>query len=343
MRNDFWGKSIGGFVLIGIGIVFLLNQTDVIDVDLGYIVSHFWPVVLIAIGLQGLFAQRHHRHGGGFIWGLLMIGLGLAFLNNNFGWIPDFGIDDLFKFAIPVVLILFGFRMLFRPKPPQKPYTPKDWQPYSSGVDGTIGMGPDEGVNGKGPDAPFGGEPPLTPPPPPPPPERPHWNGHREQWHEAKQEWKRRKREWKHEFKHEWKQYKHGYSGHSSCDVDNRHNFIGDLRIGRDYWELRPLNVSHFIGDTEIDLTRANIPYGETTITVSAFIGDVKVYVPNDVQLDVSVQASAFLGDMSVFDRWEGGLFRNMRAESPQYHEAEKRIRIQVSMFIGDVRVKRVG
>lgn len=365
MRNGFWSKSIGGLVLIAIGVVFLLNQTDIITVDLGYIFSNFWPIVLIVIGLKGLFAVRQAGHGyiGSFIWGAIMIGLGLVFLNNNFGWIPNFGVAELIRFAIPAVLILVGIQLLFRPRtaapdPDPDPYTPKDWKPYSSAdldaaeaarVDGSK-MNGAQGTHD------------MPPPPPPPVP-----NGSGEHWRQAKQEWKQRNREWKDdlkqrksEWKHDWKHWRHDghgrdhehdrehdhdWHGHScgGRGVDNRHSFIGDVRIGREYWELKPLNISHFVGDTEIDLTRANIPYGQTTINISSFVGDVKIFVPNDLQLEISVRASAFLGDMSVFDRWEGGLFRNMKAESPQYAEADKKIRVNVSTFIGDVRVKRVG
>jgi lia operon protein LiaF len=351
MRNGFWGKSIGGLVLIAIGVVFLLNQTGMITVDLGYIFSNFWPIVLIIIGLKGILAVRQVGHGyiGSFIWGSIMIGLGLVFLNNNFGWIPNFSVGDLFKFIIPAILILVGIQMLFRPRTSKidhepDPYTPKEWKPYSGGdadAAGPVSGDSSQGTYNAG---------------PPTPPLPPISNHSGESWSGAKQEWKQRNREWKdelrqrkREWKHDWKQWKHdGHHGHDCGHsyggrADNRHSFIGDVRIGREYWELKPLNISHFVGDTEIDLTRANIPYGETTINISSFVGDVKIFVPNDLQLDISVRASAFLGDMSVFDRWEGGLFRNMKAESPSYAEADKRIRINVSTFIGDVRVKRVG
>lgn len=357
MRN-FWGKSIGGLILIAIGVIFFLNQTDVIDFDLGYVISHFWPVVLIVIGLNALASQGKFNFGA-CIWGAIMIGLGLVFLNNNFGWIPNFGVSDLFKYAIPVVLILIGIRLLFRPrvrspKSEPEPYTPKEWQPYSSSLDhDDPGMPPSGNSQPDGTDMPGSAGSAR--------PDTGSDGKYGTSWHAAKQEWKQQNREWKddirqrkREWKQEWKQWKHGgYYNHNgqtwhdggSCasGVDHRHNFIGDVRLGRDFWELRPLNISHFVGDTEIDLTRANIPYGETTINISSFIGDVKIFVPNDLQLEISVRASAFLGDMSVFDRWEGGLFRNMKAESPQYYDAEKRIRVNVSTFIGDVRVKRVG
>lgn len=357
MKNGFLGKAFGGLVLIAIGVMFFLNQLDIVQFDLGYVISHFWPVVLIIIGLRGLTAAQSFRHGhiGSFLWGVVMIALGLVFLNKNFNWIPEFGVSELFKFAVPAVLIILGIRLLFRPRapgtPPEpEPYTPKDWQPYSSstaGLDGTEPTQPDT----SSPDRAEGMAGPSTAPPA----SEQGRPAHMESWHTAKQQWKQSKHEWrdeirqrKREWKQDWKHWKHDgdRSDGGGCyanGADNRNGFIGDVRIGREYWELKPLNISHFVGDTEIDLTRASIPYGETTINISAFVGDVKIFVPNDLQLEISVRASAFLGDMSVFDKWEGGLFRNMNAESPHYFEAEKRIKIIVNAFIGDVRVKRVG
>jgi lia operon protein LiaF len=106
---------------------------------------------------------------------------------------------------------------------------------------------------------------------------------------------------------------------------------------------ITPLNISLFIGDTVIDLTNASIPDGETSIQVSSFIGDLKIFIPNDMHLEVSVTASAFISDMKVLDRYESGLFKNLQAQSRDYADAEKKIRISVSTFIGDVIVKRVG
>src|SRR5690606_31790335 len=82
--------------------------------------------------------------------------------------------------------------------------------------------------------------------------------------------------------------------------AENRSGFFGDLYLGHDYWELKPMNISHFIGGTIIDLTKAQIPVGETKLNISAFIGDVKVFVPNDMEVDISVISSSFLGDSTV-------------------------------------------
>lgn len=127
------------------------------------------------------------------------------------------------------------------------------------------------------------------------------------------------------------------------ANVENRNAFIGDIYLGQEKFELKPMNISHFIGDTMIDLTKAFIPIGETRVNISAFIGDVKVFVPNDPDLEIRVVSSFFVGDNRVFDHHESGMFRNMNYSSQGYDEADKKISIHVNAFIGDIRVQRVG
>ncbi len=45
----------------------------------------------------------------------------------------------------------------------------------------------------------------------------------------------------------------------------------------KDPFELNDLNVSGFIGDVKIDLSKAMIPEGESTMTISGVIGNVDV------------------------------------------------------------------
>jgi hypothetical protein len=46
---------IGAFVLIGLGVLFLLNEMDVVNFDR---IWRFWPLVLIAIGIRVLMRRR---------------------------------------------------------------------------------------------------------------------------------------------------------------------------------------------------------------------------------------------------------------------------------------------
>ena len=46
---------IGAFILIGLGVLFLLNEMDVLNFDRLW---RFWPLVLIAIGIRVLMRRR---------------------------------------------------------------------------------------------------------------------------------------------------------------------------------------------------------------------------------------------------------------------------------------------
>jgi predicted membrane protein len=124
----------------------------------------------------------------------------------------------------------------------------------------------------------------------------------------------------------------------------HRSSFISDMSIGQDYWELTDMTVSKFIGDTRLDLTKAKIPAGETRIIISHFIGDVKVFVPDDPDLDVRTTVSVMIGDMQIFNNNETG---NHHKDQRRYNEAGepalKRIHLIISMMIGDTHVQRIG
>jgi hypothetical protein len=50
--------NIGAIVLILLGAFFLLSNLNVIDVSLVEIVSTWWPVILIAVGVSMFFTNR---------------------------------------------------------------------------------------------------------------------------------------------------------------------------------------------------------------------------------------------------------------------------------------------
>ncbi len=318
-----------GFMLIGLGLLFLMQQLGYVTWDIGELFRKFWPVFMIYVGLHGLFAQRvYSGRGGSYIWNLFIVFLGGMFLAKNLGILGNLSYGDLFKFSGPGILILIGLSMLFKPSrmsgkrdyryeykygdhngSGSTAYDPGRKIPHPDELSGTsdIGAQPSGETREERRDA------------------------RRERWQERRE---RREERWG------------GFGEHSHTSwsgKENHSSFFGDLHLGHDYWELKPMNISHFIGDTILDLTTAQIPYGETKINVSAFIGDVKIFIPNDMQVEVSVISSSFLGDIRVFDRHESGLMRNLRLETANYGDADKKIKLVVSMFIGDVKVQKVG
>ncbi len=346
MRGHFMNRAFFGLLLIGAGVVFLLRQMNVITVDIGYLFSTFWPVFLIFFGLKGIVEKVAYR-GGSFFWSAMLILIGLFFLGRNLGLL-DLSAGDFFKSLFPVMLVVFGLAMLFRPhgqsgrtgrhhgaegRVDKDRYENwrRNWQENWNQVHGDPFAEP----AAKPADEPHAGYPPGDPgvdrafvdP-------RAGYSRGREERDRLREE-RRRERE-------RSRRQKFGEYGWNP-DARNYSGFFNDLYLGHDYWNLEPMNISHFIGDTVIDLTKAQIPAGETKIVVSSFIGDVKVFIPDDMDVAVSVASSTFIGDLTLFDRHDSGFLRSHHAESPNYADAEKKVRFQVSMFIGDIKVQKVG
>ncbi|MGM0881900.1 MAG: cell wall-active antibiotics response protein LiaF [Bacillota bacterium] len=327
MNGNFANRLFTGLIIIAIGVLFLLRQTGLVTFDIGDMFSTYWPVILIIVGIKGMLTSRSHGSGSGW-WGAVVLLIGCIFLGRNLDWFT-WSIGDIIPYIWPVVIILVGFKLIWKPRSRRHQPPADEWKPYRPYQD----------------QSPVPPAPPLHPDPTQTPPEHPEKDNrvpNSENENKANDghipPYKKSFHEWKHHHKEhvEW-------WNHSDSSVQTRSGFIGDIHIGHDYWDLKPLNVSHFIGDTVLDLTKAQIAPGETKICISSFIGDVKVYVPNDFEVGVQVVSSAFLGDVKILDRKEGGMFNNINIQSPFYSETDKKIKLVVSTFIGDVRVTKVG
>jgi len=95
-----------GLILIVLGIIFLGHSFDVFR--LGHLISHWWPLILVAIGISKL--GRHDRNGG-----ILLILLGILFLLSTLNIIHWYQIRRFW----PVILIIIGIGMLIKRFPSQ--------------------------------------------------------------------------------------------------------------------------------------------------------------------------------------------------------------------------------
>jgi hypothetical protein len=57
-RRERRGSLVGPLILIGLGLVFLLNNLGMVSWDVWDIIARFWPILLIAIGLDILIGRR---------------------------------------------------------------------------------------------------------------------------------------------------------------------------------------------------------------------------------------------------------------------------------------------
>ena len=106
--RDYRGSLISGVILVAVGLVFLLDNFNVIYI--GEPVSHFWPLIVVAIGMAKIFqAQNPWERRKGFatifigLWLLVSVlhMFGLTFHNSWPLLLIGFGINAIWKAVTP--------------------------------------------------------------------------------------------------------------------------------------------------------------------------------------------------------------------------------------------------
>jgi hypothetical protein len=103
-------------------------------------------------------------------------------------------------------------------------------------------------------------------------------------------------------------------------------------------WQVAAEDMWLGIGDLELDFTRAVIPAGETVLRYSGFIGDVRVTAPANV--GVSITANGFISNIKHAGREQPSFFMPNRFETESYATAERRLRLETTFFIHDVKLR---
>jgi predicted membrane protein len=108
MKSDFESRSMSsqlivGVLVIGIGVLFLLDNLDIIDFHRAIT---FWPVVFIVAGVLKLLDTRAPN---GYLFGSVLIGVGVVMILNRSGL---FYIN--WRTIWPLLLIAVGGTLLYR-------------------------------------------------------------------------------------------------------------------------------------------------------------------------------------------------------------------------------------
>jgi lia operon protein LiaF len=123
----------------------------------------------------------------------------------------------------------------------------------------------------------------------------------------------------------------------SSIDSLSESRFIGDVHMKIENEHFRGGSVSNFIGDVTLDLSDISLQEGEQSLTISGFIGDVTLIAPKHVAF--MIHASVSLGDLVMFGQKDDGFGVSRDYVSQGYETADTRIKMNISYFIGDVKV----
>ena len=103
-RHNHQPPMFFGFVLVGLGVLFLLDNLNLLETR--DVIRTFWPTVIIGWGVVRLFRTR----GGERLMGAVAVFVGSLFLGNQlFDW--DVSVMAIFW---PLILIAFGISILSR-------------------------------------------------------------------------------------------------------------------------------------------------------------------------------------------------------------------------------------
>lgn len=119
-------------------------------------------------------------------------------------------------------------------------------------------------------------------------------------------------------------------------DSDIRLLLFGDFKRRGD-WKVQGEEIWMFVGDVRLDLTGAQIPSGETTFRVLAFVGDIDLKIPEGI--GVSVSSIGMVSDTKIMGKKRDYIFTPLEYKNDLYDTAESKINLETVCFVGDIDV----
>jgi predicted membrane protein len=108
----------------------------------------------------------------------------------------------------------------------------------------------------------------------------------------------------------------------------------------RTRWQAQDEEIWMFVGDIYLDLSRAEIPPGETLMRVYGFIGEVNILTSEPGALSVST--SGFLNQTNIFGKKQEVFFTPVNYSNEDYAAHESRFRIEFIGFVVELNLEKV-
>lgn len=93
------------------------------------------------------------------------------------------------------------------------------------------------------------------------------------------------------------------------------------------------------IGNLDVDLSNVDFPAGVTTVETRVGIGELVVYVPRDVAVQVHWKVAG--GNVDILGTNQNGTSLDDRAQTNDFEHASKKLVIEASMGFGDIKVRQ--
>lgn len=100
-----------GFIIVLVGVLLLLNNLNITDLDIGELIHTYWPAVFIIWGLDSIMERRKSHSNANLIFGGILVVLGAALISRKLGYL-DFDFSIIWNLIWPLFLILIGVNIL---------------------------------------------------------------------------------------------------------------------------------------------------------------------------------------------------------------------------------------
>ncbi|WP_102346359.1 cell wall-active antibiotics response protein LiaF [Bacillus sp. Marseille-P3661] len=115
---------------------------------------------------------------------------------------------------------------------------------------------------------------------------------------------------------------------------------LGDQKTSDTVYKWHDVNIHGGFGDRIIDLSNTVLPE-ESIISIRHFIGNIKVYVPYEVE--VYIIHSSLIGRASLLgEHYIKLMNQSISYQSEEYYSKKPRVKILTSIWSGDIEVKRI-
>ncbi len=114
---------------------------------------------------------------------------------------------------------------------------------------------------------------------------------------------------------------------------------MGSLERKSSPWKLESGSYQAIMGGIELDLRQAEIAEKVTTLNLTAIMGGIDIIVPDNIA--VICQGTAILGGLELPGKESGGIVSSLQAEAGNPAEAEKVLKINCTVLLGGIEIKR--
>ncbi|MGA7673322.1 MAG: LiaF domain-containing protein [Nitrolancea sp.] len=114
---------------------------------------------------------------------------------------------------------------------------------------------------------------------------------------------------------------------------------IGDHRYATNQLSEVQNRYQIAIGNLEVDLSDVNFANGVTTVETRVGIGELVVYVPRDVAVQIHWKVAG--GNVDILGINQNGTSLDDRTETHDFNHAARQLVIEASMGFGDIKVRQ--